>query len=302
MRKFLAIDVGGTYIKYALMDEEANIQEQGQEPTPRTTLEDFVDVIGGLYDKYEGQIEAIVMAAPGRIDAGKGYFYTSGALKYIGECDMAGLLRERCPITFTVENDAKAAALAELWKGSMKGVKNGIVMTLGTGIGGALIINGALYRGTTFAAGEFSGISTMWEETYDSHKSWSNSQSTSGLVKRYADLKYVPYDSVNGHVFFERANAGEEEALEILDRYCTGLATGIYSLQLAFDAQKVAIGGGISKQPILIETLNRKMDEIFASDSCRHTPATRPEIVACEFGNDANLIGALYHYRFEYGF
>ena len=298
MPKYLAIDVGGTNIKYALMNEEAGILEQGVIKTPYEGFEAFVEAIGGIYDLYAGTIEAIAMSAPGRIDANRGYFYTSGALLYIGERDMKEALKERCPVEFCVENDAKAAALAELWKGSMTGIDNGIVMTLGTGIGGAVIINGRLYRGTTYAAGEFSGISTSWREIYDDKESWSASQSTKGLVETYAERKGVPAEEMDGRIFFANANSGEEEALDVLKKYCTGLVTGLYSLQLALDVQKVAIGGGISKQPLLLEIINEQMTELFAGQP--NTPASQPEIVSCTFGNDANLIGALYHYLYEY--
>lgn len=297
MTQYLAIDVGGTAIKYALMDAEANILEQGDVPTPKTSLDDFVETIGGIYDKYADGIEGIAMSAPGRIDAQKGYFYTSGALTYIGECDMTALLKDRCPKPFTVENDAKSAALAELWKGSMKDVDNGIVMTLGTGIGGAIIINGKLYRGTNFAAGEFSCIPTNWKDYPDPRIQWASLESTSGLVRSYATKKGVSKDTVTGRTFFEAANHGEEDALEVLDNYCLGIATGLFGLQLTLDVQKIAIGGGISKQPLLIETINKKMTEVWKAAG--PNPAIQPEVVSCAFGNDANLIGALYHYLNE---
>lgn len=299
MRQFITIDVGGTDIKYALMNENAEIIEQGDVPTPKTSREDFVEAIGSIYDKYAGQAEAIAMAAPGKIDAGRGYFYTSGALRYIGECDMKEVLKDRCPIEYCCENDAKAAALAELWKGSMKGVQNGIVMTLGTGIGGALIIDGHLYRGTTFAAGEFSGVSTQWTEQYSSKVIWARVGSTSALIGRYAQAKGMDPNELNGRIFFANANAGEPEALQVLDEFCTAMATSLHSLQLILDVQKVAIGGGISKQDLLIDTLNKKMDELYEQAYAHRTPATRPEVVRCTFGNDANMIGALYHYLYE---
>lgn len=315
MANYLTIDVGGTYIKYALMDAEATIIEQGEVPTPKMKLDpethhyimdkdvmdglwhDFVEAVGGIYDKYADQIEGIAMSAPGRIDAQKGYFYTSGALIYIGERDMAKVMAERCPKPFTVENDAKSAALAELWKGSMKGIDNGIVMTLGTGIGGAVIINGQLYRGTTFAAGEFSCIPTQWTQMPVSSTLWSSYASTSSLVRKYAEKKGVSTEGVSGRTFFEAANNGEQDALEVLDDFCLGIATGLFGLQLALDVQKVAIGGGISKQPILIKTINKQIKSVW--DANKGNPATPPEVVSCEFGNDANLIGALYHYLNE---
>lgn len=116
-------------------------------------------------------------------------------------------------------------------------------------------------------------------------------------MKRYALKKNESPENLNGRIFFENANLGEKEALEVLDEYCLGLATGIFGLQLILDVEKVAIGGGISKQPLLIEKINQKVDEVWRAAG--PNPALRPEITACKFGNDANLIGALYHYLFE---
>lgn len=297
MHNYLTIDVGGTNIKYALMTSDANILEQGEVPTPKTDMDDFINTIGSIYDKYSGQIEGIAMSAPGRIDGQKGYFYTSGAIEYIGECDMKSLLYKRCPKPFTVENDAKCAALAELWKGSLKGIGNGIVMVLGTGIGGAVIIDGKLYRGSNFTAGEISFIPTNLAKYPDPNFQYSSIVSTSGLVNKYALKKNKPKEELNGRIFFEDANNNEEDALDVLDDFCLGLANGLFSLQLVLDVQKVAIGGGISKQSLLIETLNKKLKEVW-NKALPH-PAVMPEVVSCKFGNDANLIGALYHYLYE---
>lgn len=297
MTKFLAVDVGGTAIKYALITDEAEILEKGDVPTPKGSLPLFVDTITDLYKKYEGQVNALVMSAPGKIDANKGYFYTSGALRYLDQTDLAAILKERIPVPFSVENDAKAAALAEIWKGSMKGIDHGSVIVLGTGIGGAVIIDGKLHRGHTFAAGEYSNIAMDWKDPLIKHNSWSSFASTRTLVEKFAEAKGVAYEETNGHQFFDAANAGDPAAIEILEQFAYYVASGIFSLQVILDCTRYAIGGGISKQPILLEKINEAVTKIF--DGRSPSPMTRPEVVVCEFGNDANLIGALYHYLYE---
>lgn len=297
MSNYLAIDVGGTNIKYALMDNEANIIEQGETPTPQDTMDNFLNSIESIYSKYASQIEGIAMSAPGRIDGQKGYFYTSGAIEYIGQCDMKAIIEKRCPKPFTAENDAKCAALAELWKGSMKDVNNGIMLVLGTGIGGGIIIDGKLYRGSSFSAGEVSFIPTDWLSFPNLNKQWSSFSSTTGLIEKYAKKKNQSKEELNGRIFFEAINNGEKEALEVLDEFSLGLANGILGLQLILDVEKIAIGGGISKQAILIESINKKIKEVW--QSAMPHPASIPEVVSCRFGNDANLIGALYHFLYE---
>jgi predicted NBD/HSP70 family sugar kinase len=252
-----------------------------------------------LYEKYaDKDIKALCMSAPGRIDSTTGYFYTSGALGYVSGVNLPEDMKDRIPVPFVVENDAKAAALAELWKGSMKGYDSGSVITLGTGIGGSLIIGGKLVRGNTFAAGEFSGISAEWGKQYIKGQTWSGISSTTGLIARYAERINEKPENVSGREFFDLANSGDETALAVLDEYCDTIVTGLMSLQLILDVQRYAIGGGISRQPLLLETINRKMDELWEIRKGK-TPASRPEVVSCEFGNDANMIGALYHYLYE---
>lgn len=299
MSKYLTIDIGGTNIKYAVMTDSLEFLEKGEIPTPRESLEEFEDTLVTIYEKFKDQdVKALCMSAPGRIDSSIGYFFTSGALGYVSGHNLADELKERIPVPICVENDAKAAALAELWKGSMKGYSSGSVITLGTGIGGSVILGGRLVRGETFAAGEFSGISSVWHKRYNRDDTWAGCASTTSLVGMYAEKKGLDFSEVNGRIFFEAANSGEEDALEVLSDFCDNVVCGIMSLQLILDVQRYAIGGGISLQPILIETLQRKLDELY-EEYAGKMASSKPEIVACTFGNDANMIGALYHYLYE---
>ncbi len=301
MADYLTIDVGGTSIKYALMNENAEISEKGEFDTPMEEgLDGFLKTLKTIYDYNGKSASAMVMSAPGRIDAANGYFYTSGALGYISGVNLKEKLQEIIPLPFVVENDAKAAALAELWKGSMQGVSNGIVMTLGTGIGGAVIIDGKLYRGSTFAAGEFSGIPTnMTSFPYDFNGMWAVPNSVRKLSSNYAEAIHMDPAKCNGRVLFEAANKGDATALQVIDDYCKLLAGGIMSLQFALDVQKVAIGGGISKQPLLLTSLKKQIHSYYDAAQKAGMPASIPEVTSCTFGNDANMIGALYHYLYK---
>lgn len=301
MSNYLTVDVGGTNIKYAIMDEEANIKEKGEVPTPISEgLEKFIEVLKEIYDKYKDQdIQALAMSAPGKIDANTGYFYTSGALEYISGINLKDRLKDIIPVPFAVENDAKAAAAAEIWKGSMKDVKNGMVIVLGTGLGGAIIIDGKLYRGSTFAAGEFSGIPTrLTDPVYDYRKMWARTNGVTIMSDQYAQTIGKDPSQMNGRILFDDANKGNQDAIDAIENYCATLASGIMSLQFALDVERVAIGGGISKQPLLMATLIKKLHDYY-DIAASSMPASIPEVVSCTFGNDANMIGALYHYLYE---
>ncbi len=296
---YLTIDVGGTNIKYALMDAEAEILEKGEIPTPYDGLDVFVDTLVSIYEKYP-DVEALAMSVPGKIDSKKGYMYTSGALKYCDNVHLSQVLEERIHIPVCLENDAKCAALAELWKGSLQEYENAAVIVLGTGIGGAIIIDGKLYRGKTFAAGEFSGIPVHWDQPYkaEGNVGWAFVNGVSALMKEYAKAKEVDPSEVNGRIFFAAANEGGELEISLLDAFCDTLVTGMYAMQLILDTEVYAIGGGISQQPLLMARLQHACD-VHASKMSANSVTHPVRIVPCTFHNDSNMIGALYHYLYE---
>lgn len=295
MNRYIAVDVGGTLIKYALLSKDAEILEKGEVPTPKNQT-DYLQALCLIYEKYKDVGEAMVMSAPGRIDAENGYFHTAGALHFMNQTNLRDLLKQHMPIPFSVINDAKSAALAELWKGSMKGIQHGSLITLGTGIGGAMIIDGKLYQGHTFAAGEYSNIAVDLLHPQAENNAWAYAGSVPRLVARYAKEKDLQ-DQITGKDFFIALANQDEVAKTLFHEFIQLIAMGIYSLQSIIDVQRYAIGGGISQQPIVIESLRQALQTIF--DEHPFTPASMPEIVPCTFGNDANLIGALYHYLYE---
>jgi len=297
MKKYCVIDVGGTNIKYALMDEEANILEKGEVETPRDSLESFVEAIGRIYDGYE-DVSGIAMSAPGRINCNTGFMFTGGALRYIQNISMADELKKRCPVEISIENDGKCAALAELWKGSLKNSQHGLVLTLGTGIGGGVIANGKLLRGQNFASGELSSFPTTILPINDPINFWASINGTRGLTRVYEDRMNLDKDSVNGKRFFEAVNQNDEVAIQVLEEFAQHFANAIFAIQTVLDTEKVAVGGGISFQDRLIEALNRKVSELFDYYG-QYTPILKPVVVRCEFANDSNLIGALYHHLYE---
>ncbi len=298
MKKYCGIDVGGSSIKYALMDEEANVLEKGEVETPSESLDSFVEAIGQIYDRYKDVISGIAMSAPGRIDCFTGYMFSGGALRYIENIAMKEEIQKRCPIDISIENDGKCAALAELWKGSLKDSEHGLVLTLGTGIGGGVIVNGKLLRGKNFASGELSSFPTTILPVKDPINFWANINGIRGLTQVYEMRLNLKHDSVNGKTFFKAVNENEPVALEVLEEFASNFANAIFAIQAVLDTEKVAVGGGISSQDRLIEALNRKVSELF-DRFASITPLLKPLVVRCEFGNDSNLIGALYHHLYE---
>ena len=287
----LVIDVGGTAIKYALMNDNAQFIEKGLLPTPKDKIEHFIEAIGSLYDKYKDKISGIAISMPGRIDSEKGYLYTGGALEYNADKNIVSILEKRCPVRITVENDGKCAALAEAWKGNLSDCNDGIVVVLGTGIGGGIIKDKKLHKGKQFVAGEFSFIITENDFKKGEFSGFFASQSSvPALCKLVAEAKKLNEEEVDGQVVFKYANNGDEEVLKILDDYCFKLAIQLHNLQHIYDPEKIAIGGGISKQDILFEYIRKNIERVV--DSLPYVMA-KPHVVKCKFNNESNLIGAL---------
>jgi predicted NBD/HSP70 family sugar kinase len=292
--EFLVLDVGGSAIKYAVMNEGAEFLEKGKVPTPMEGIDAFVDAIGGIYDEFKERISGIAVSMPGRIDSDRGYAYTGGALKYNYDKEIASILQKRCPVPISIENDGKCAALAEVWMGNLKDCDDAIVVVIGTGIGGGIIKDKKLHKGKHFTAGEFSFIFTNNSPIEDKRfKHWGSQGGTFGLRVPVATAKNLPVEEVDGVKVFEYANNGDKEVLDILDDYCYRFVQELFNLQYIYDPEKIAIGGGISEQDILMEYIQRNVEKYASTLPFK---LVEPEVVRCKFLNDSNLIGALYNY------
>ena len=155
--KVMVFDVGGTEIKYSVMDEQFHREDAGSVPTPGDTQEHFLATLEALYRPHAAEVDGIAMSLPGFIDAEHGVVRGGGApsLLYNIGTPVGPLLSARCGCRVFLENDGKAAAIAELQQGALKGCTNGAVFVIGTGVGGGLVINGQLVRGIHCTAGEY---------------------------------------------------------------------------------------------------------------------------------------------------
>ena len=172
MKTYLTLDVGGSAIKYALLQEDLTILEKSSVPTPMDTLENFIETIGKIYDQFQDQIDGMALSMPGIIDPERGYQYTGGALRYIDKLETVEVLKKRCPTNITIGNDAKCAANAEIGFGNLQDIQDGAVVILGTGIGGCLIKDHKVHTGKHFSAGEFSFIKTNNLDPFTWNHAW----------------------------------------------------------------------------------------------------------------------------------
>lgn len=293
--KLLTIDIGATAIKHAVMDGQMNISCQGSAPTPMDSFDSFLNTIVQIHQAVCKEVEGIAIVMPGIVDPCRGYYFCSGVLRYPHDPNVASVLSQRCGCPVTIENDGKAAALAEYRLGSLQGCQNAAVFLIGTGAGGGLIINGQIVRGPHFSAGEYSYLSSQASCFGDESTHLGSICSTTYLLQRYRQLSGESQE-INGIEFFNRLPS-DLHAQKALDELCTNIAIQLYNFYWLLDLEKVAIGGGISRQPVVTETIRRKFDELWAISPAghRHFPK-RMEIISCRFFNEANMIGAYLNY------
>lgn len=300
MKRYLALDMGGTFIKYALMEPQGEIAASGKVPSPLDSMEHLLEVLRGIGQQFQGAYAGVAVSMPGRIDTKRGIAHTGGMFTYIRDTPVGQLFADCLGQPVCAANDAKCAASAELWSGALQGVSNGAVVVLGTGTGGGVVLDGKVWMGTTFAAGElsvlpvrFAGLAGMGKDPHDLDTDllWAHYASATGLLHQYAIRKGVDPAGLDGLQFFAAYDAGEKEAVEALDTFGEMTAAGIYAVQSVLDLERYAIGGGISARPEVTDIIREKLGQLY--DAIFFTPFGKPEVVHCKYGNDANLLGAL---------
>ncbi|MBR3343160.1 MAG: ROK family protein [Solobacterium sp.] len=299
MKQYLAFDLGGTFIKYALMNENAEILEQGKVPAATDSLEGLLTAMKSVGEQFTGQFEGAAVSMPGRLDTEKGIAFTGGSYRFIRNIPMGKHLEECLGVPATIGNDGKCAANAEAWNGALSDVDNGCVIVLGTGTGGGIMLNKKIWMGTTGGGGELShlvsdmtGFSTAGNDLAKIIPTiWAGHASANGLIAKYAVRKGQSPAELDGVKLFEAYDAGDADAKAALEEFGRITAAGIYSIQSVLDLQKYAIGGGISARKEVTDVIREKVDEVFNQFPGR--PFMIPEVVTCRYRNDANLIGAL---------
>lgn len=289
---YLTIDIGGSAIKYALVDDDINFLDKGDIPAPKDSIEQFLESIYFLYKQYKDEICGIAISMPGTIDSKNGYARTGGAYSFIKDMNLVEMLHDKIPLPITIVNDAKSAAYAEINFGCLQGIDDAAVIVLGTGVGGCLVIDGKVHIGKSFASGEFSCVNTSKYCVQSEDGDWCQENGIGGLLKSVqksmnTDLVYT------GKEIFEMANNNNSDVLEGINDFCNKLVRQIFNLQAIFDPQLIAIGGGISKQLILHEYINRHIDRMYEYYQVNDYPLNKPKVITCHYGNDANLIGAM---------
>lgn len=275
-----AIDIGGTTIKIATWKDN-QLQDKRAIDTPKD-LDGFYEALTEEVNKIkkDTKIEGVAISSPGAVNKKTGIIGGSSAIPYIHNFKIVDELEKRFGLPVSVENDANSAALGELAEGSGKGCDSMAFFVIGTGIGGALIINQKVWHGAHLFGGEF-GYMIMGAHTL------SELASPVAMANRYNERTGKHLD---GKTIFELADKDDPVASDERQTLIHALAVAIYNIQHSFDPEKIVLGGGISNNPELIPLLNKEIDRL-RDDLDLVT--LKPDIVLCKLKSDANLRGAV---------
>lgn len=298
MKKCLCIDVGGTAIKYGIIDSDVNLTDKGEVPTPYDGVEAYLDTLEQLYRGVADKVQGIAMSVPGVIDSENGICISGGNLRFIENFNLAEELGKRVKVPVTVMNDAKSAAMAEARWGALADCRDGVVIVLGTGIGGALIKDGKVHFGKNFAAGEFSFIS-LGENMDSQDNTWAGRAGNPRLRTLVANAKGIEDpETITGFDVFRWAEEGDPLVLMALEQFTRGIAHMIINLQVIYDPDRFVIGGGISRQPLLLEYIQKNLNYFYTQFKW---PGEKADVTTCKYFNDANLIGAYSYFLSRFG-
>ena len=281
MRKFLGIDLGGTFFKYGVYSESGeDLRQAGVINAVRDEKQKTLDTITGIISQFP-DVDGVGLSLPGRIDNETGTILGSGALTPLWGVALKPIFEERFKKPFAFENDANSAALAELWLGGGVGCENFVCITIGTGIGGGIVINNQLYRGSHFFGGEFCYMKTSHDplEMY-------NDTSARWLLHSVGTRARIKFDDCQ-EIF---NNLDNPKVLFIYNSWIKTLSLGIYNIGAALDPKKILIGGGLSVQKRIYQDIEAALLTIIHPLYPRFWT-----VEPCHFGNDAGKIGAIYN-------
>ena len=308
MKKYgFGVDIGGTTVKMSLFEMTGHMVDKWEIPTNTqdhgsSILSDVAAVIEGRLVQdgiSKDDLEGIGIGVPGPVVQDS--VVTECVNLGWGRVDVAKELAEKTGLKVRVGNDANVAALGEMWQGGGKGYKNVIMITLGTGVGGGIIINGNVINGSNGAGGEIGHVfvDETEEEVCGCGKRGCLEQyaSATGIVRlanralaadqRESSMRDV--QKISAKTVLDAAKAGDEVAVEVVEKMGRVLGTALANAACIVDPQVFVIGGGVSKAGTIITEVIRKHYIERAFNSCRNA-----DFALAQLGNDAGVYGCVY--------
>ena len=304
---YIGIDVGGTNLKAGLVDQSGTILVVARTPLDFRGPESFADTLASLAKAVMASggaaaqdVEYVGIGIPGAVAGGDILYTANIPMKNV---PLEKLFRQHLNLPVLLGNDADCAAVGEWSCGVGRGTKHFIVITLGTGVGGGMILNGKLYSGCG-AGGEVGHIVVQKDGVpcnCGRRGCWEAYASATGLIRETTEAMKAHPESllhqvaaqngaVDGRTSFQAAEQGDETALAVCRSYAEYLASGLTDLVNILHPEAVALGGGVAAAPeyLLLDPVR----EIVARECYARHVGQVPHIVRAELGNDAGIIGA----------
>lgn len=310
----IGIDLGGTNIKVGLVDENYNIVSKATAKTnlPRPAAEICDSIVDTVWEALNaakvtiGEVNSIGIGTPGTANRNSGVVLYSCNLGF-NNTDLRTLIKAKLGKEVYVENDANAAAFGEVLNGAGKGYKDVVVVTLGTGVGGGIIIGGKIYTGFNFCGAELGHTVIQFGgrqcgcgrrgcfEAYSSATALINMTKEAMEADKSSKMWEIAgsLDAVDGKTAFDGMRANDKTATDVVNGYIEYLGCGLTNIVNTFQPEVLLIGGGICKEG---ENLTKPLEEIIKRDSYCIDPNRSTKLDIAKLGNDAGIIGAAYLY------
>ncbi len=312
----IGVDLGGTNIAVGLCDEKLNIIDKASVPTkasrdPELIIKDMAELTKKIIDRNRlsiSDIEYVGIASPGAVNSATGIVEYAGNLPF-KDFHIVDVFKKFLPISrVLIANDANAAALAEALVGAAKGTKNSVMITLGTGVGGGVIIDGKIFGGGVNCAGAELGHTVIvadgrqcscgrlgcWE-AYSSATALTNMTKEKMHELKLKSIPSLLFDEaekegkVSARTAFNTMKKGDSAGKKIVDSYIYYLGIGITNMINIFQPEVLSIGGGVCNER---ENLTVPLIEFVDREQFTRNSSKKTKIVVAMLGNDAGIIGA----------
>lgn len=286
--RILALDIGGTDIKYGIINESFDILEAHKTPTnAHLGGAHIIDTIIDI-SKNHTNIDKIAISTAGQVDSHSGVIvYATDTIPNYTGTRLKEAVEKETGILTVVENDVNSAAYGEAHFGAGKGYDSFICLTYGTGIGGAIFLNGDVFKGSGFSAGEMGHIITHAGGkacTCGGNGCYEQYASTSALLRAVNEISPTPLDSFE---IFSKMNS-DEQIKSAVDSWIDEIIIGLISIIYTFNPPLIILGGGIMNEEYIINSINAKLPSRLM-ESFRNVKIKRATL-----GNKASMLGASY--------
>jgi len=305
----IGVDIGGTKIAAGVVDGSGNILATARRPTPRhdsgAVLNDVADVVNELQAGVDGSIVGVGVGVAGGVDQSRSMVYFAPNLAW-SQVPVRAVLEAATQLPVVVENDGAAAAWAETRFGAGVGLQHVVMVTVGTGIGGGIVVDGHVMRGAHGVAAEIGHLNAVPDGRLcgcGRHGCWEQYASGNALVREARELASerrqeagallalgdgTP-EGVQGSHITQAAQIGDPVAVEAFANVGTWLGRGLADLTAIVDPDAFVIGGGVSEAgDLLLASARRTLSEkVFGG-----TNRPLPQLLVARLGNDAGIVGA----------